>query len=332
VIAKMDAIIGTAMSASGLIKRLLAFSRRQPTQPEVVGLNHVIEHLEPMLQRLIGEDIELVLDLEPQPWPVRIDVSQLEQVIFNLVVNAREAMPRGGRVTIETRNVPEPTLGVGTKPLGESVLLAVTDNGEGIPNEVQEKIFEPFFTTKDHQGNSGLGLSTVYGIVEQHGGQLGVYSEPQHGTCFKIYLPRVGGEAKEPTWPRPQAQLARGTGSLMLVEDNLEFLASTSELLRSLGYQVSAVANATDALDSFEEQATDLIVTDVVLPDLSGRELVSRLAENGHRPRVLFISGYTASVVLDHGVAEGEVDFLQKPFTAAQLAQKIREILDRAAR
>jgi signal transduction histidine kinase/CheY-like chemotaxis protein len=332
VIAKMDAIIGTAMSASGLIKRLLAFSRRQPTQPEVVGLNHVIEHLEPMLQRLIGEDIELALVLEPKVWPVRIDVSQLEQVIFNLVVNAREAMPRGGKVTIETRNVAEPVLGGGAKAPGESVLLAVTDNGEGIPPEVQEKIFEPFFTTKDHQGNSGLGLSTVYGIVEQHAGQLSVYSEPQHGTCFKIYFPRVGGEAREPTWPRHGTPLARGTGSLMLVEDNLEFLSSTSELLRTLGYQVTAVANATDALERFGQQTIDLIVTDVVLPDLSGRDLVTRLAERGHRPRVLFISGYTASVVLNHGVTEAEVDFLQKPFTASQLAQKIREILDRAAR
>ncbi|MFN7961409.1 MAG: ATP-binding protein [Thermoanaerobaculia bacterium] len=330
---KMDEVIQTALSASSLIKRLLAFSRRQPMQLEVVDLNRAIHRLEPMIRRLIGEDIDLHLSLAGELWAVKIDPAQLEQVVVNLLVNAREAMPRGGKVTVETANVPggPPQPGSRRGPVPDSILLAVTDTGPGIPPEVQARIFEPFFTTKEESGSSGLGLATVYGIIEQHGGCLGVYSEPGYGACFKIYLPRASEPATEQPKEAPREVMRRGDERILLVEDNAEFRTSAAELLVGLGYEVQTAANGNEALSLVNgaESLPGLLITDVVMPGMSGRELVDRLSAKGASLPVLYVSGYTDNVVLNHGVLEGEVEFLQKPFTALDLARKVRTVLDR---
>ncbi|HEX4955242.1 MAG TPA: ATP-binding protein [Thermoanaerobaculia bacterium] len=332
VAAKMDAVIQTAYSASALIKRLLAFARRQPTQAEVVRLNDVILQLEPMLRRLIGEDLELSFHLREDLWSVKIDPSQLEQVLLNLLVNAREAMPRGGRLTVETSNVKPGRLVDSTGSEGDWVLLAVSDNGPGIAPEIQKRVFEPFFTTKSSGGASGLGLATVYGIVEQSGGKIWLYSEPGQGATFKIYWPR--GPDEVPALPRPERPetAERGHEHLMLVEDNAPMRESTKELLEGLGYRVDAAVDGFQAIDRLTAPGAplpDLLITDVVMPGMSGRDLVNRLTSLGRQLPVIYLSGYTDNVVWTHGVPEEEGAFLQKPFAAEVLARKVRDVLDR---
>ncbi len=335
---KMDAVITTSFRASDLIKRLLAFSRRQAVQPQVMDLNEIVGGLERMMQQLIGEDIELATCLSLDLWRVRVDPTQVEQVIVNLLVNAREAMPTGGKVTIETGNVTKRREDrvEGLPPAGDFVLLTVTDDGPGIPQAIRNKIFEPFFTTKGDSGSSGLGLATVYGIVEQAGGHLWVYSETGRGTTFKIYLPRCHEARPELAAAVREQAAARGTESLLLVEDHLDLRHSIKEVLHELGYQVTTAVDGEDALFRLAragegERPFDLVVTDVVMPGLSGRDLRDRLHREWPEVPVLFVSGYTDNVVLRHGILAGEVDFLQKPFSAEQLAQKIREVLARKA-
>ncbi len=332
VAAKMDAVIQTAHSASALIKRLLAFARRQPTQAEVVRLNDVIRQLEPMLRRLIGEDIEISFHLNEDLWSVMIDPSQLEQVLLNLLVNAREAMPRGGYVTVETRNVQPGRMVDSGGADGDWVLLAVSDNGPGIPPEIQVRVFEPFFTTKSSGGASGLGLATVYGIVEQSGGKIWLYSEPGQGATFKIYWPRGPHQIPTPSRPERPKTAERGREHLLLVEDNAPMRESTRELLEGLGYRVDAAADGFQAIDRLSAPGAplpDLLITDVVMPGMSGRDLVNRLASLGKQLPVIYLSGYTDNVVWTHGVPEEEGAFLQKPFAADVLARKVREVLDR---
>ena len=325
---KMDSVITTCFRASDLIKRLLAFSRRQPTQPQVVALNEELRGTEKMLRQLVGEDIDLSFRFGPDLWPVLIDPSQLEQVVVNLVVNARDAMPKGGKITVETANAPALLPGQSSVTV-DSVLLAVTDDGPGIPEEVRDKILEPFFTTKRDSGSSGLGLATVYGIVEQNHGHLWLYSEVGEGTTFKIYLPRYHGEGV--VRPKPAQRTAQGGSErILLVEDNPDFRHSSAELLSELGYAVRAAAGADEALRLFENGLeVDVVITDVVMPGMSGREFADQL--RGLRPHVpvIFVSGYTDNVVVRHGIRAGEMDFLQKPFGAEQLGAKVREVLER---
>lgn len=335
VVAKMDAIIASSFKVSSLIKRLLAFSRQQSVQPEVINLNFIVEELEKMMERLIGEDIHLDSRLADDLWNVKMDPSQVEQIIVNLLVNARDAMPTGGRVTIETTNLRYDealTRLQGKLQPGDYVQLSVRDTGIGIEPEILDKIFEPFFTTKGKTGSSGLGLATVYGIVEQNGGTIEVHSQVGSGTVLKIYLPRSLEELPDLAGAGAHsAPAAGGSERILLVEDNEELRGSTKAVLQALGYRVTVASDGDLGLKVFKAspQDYDLIVTDVVMPGMSGRELVDRIHWLHPEVKVVFVSGYTDNVILRHGIAEGEVDFLEKPFTADHLARKVREVLDR---
>jgi signal transduction histidine kinase/CheY-like chemotaxis protein len=333
---KMSLVIGSVTRASTLIGRLLAFSRRHPINPEVVELNQVVLGLEKIVRQHLGERIELSQHLAPDLWNVKMDPAQIEQILVNLVVNARDAMPGGGRLIIETGNVTFDDPVRERRPVtvpGEYVLLSVSDTGVGIPPEIQDKIFEPFFTTKAAEGNSGIGLATIYGIVKQSGGNVWAYSELGRGTTFRIYLPR----SAEPLAPgahetRTPRTVVGGTERILLVEDNAEVRDSTVSLLESVGYNVTPAADGTQALVLLERAPGpfDLLLTDVVMPGLSGPEVADRVrALQGPLP-VLFVSGYSESVVHFHGLLQPGVNFLAKPFAAEALFRKVREALGAA--
>ncbi|HKI02630.1 MAG TPA: response regulator [Thermoanaerobaculia bacterium] len=333
---KMDMVIATAGKITGLIRRLLAFSKQQPVDPRVIDLNDVVEGLRGMMKRLIGEDIHLDTFLAKDLWPARIDPAQLEQIVVNFLVNAREASPRGGKVTIETSNA---VLGRDylknnpTVKAGEYVLLAFSDSGSGIAPEIRDRIFEPFFTTKEGTEARGLGLATVYGIVKQNGGHVAVYSEVGQGTTFRVYLPRSSEERAAPAGKTASvARLAGGSEAILLVEDNDELRGAARGILEALGYRVAAASNGAEALDAFAELsgAVDLVICDVVMPGMSGQEVVERIRTQSPETRVIFMSGYTDNVVLRHGILEGEFEFLEKPFSADRLAAKIRQVLEAA--
>lgn len=327
---KMDLIIGTAGKIATLVRRLLTFSHRQPVAPQVVSLNGLIEGLRPMLSRLLGEDIELGTALAPDLWNVEIDPSQAEQVLLNLVVNAREASPRGGPITLETLNqrVGEEAAKGPAIPPGDYVLLAVSDTGCGIPRELRDKIFEPFFTTKEKGTASGLGLATVYGIVRHHGGAITVYSEVGRGSTFKVYLPRSFEEPACPTGRR-ETLPEGGPEVILLVEDNEELRDTTREILDSLGYQVIVAERGEVALEILAgETPVDLVISDVVMPGLTGSDLLERIRSLRPDLAMIFVSGYTDNVVLRHGLLEGDFQFLEKPFSPGQLAAKIRQVLE----
>jgi len=328
-------IMKAGQRAAGLTRQLLAFSRRQVLQPRILDLNAVVGEMERMLQRLIGEDIQLATVLDGKLGRARADPGQIEQVLMNLAVNARDAMPRGGRLTLETANV---DLGVtyarsrpGVEP-GPHVMLAVSDTGRGIPPEILDHIFEPFFTTKEEGKGTGLGLATVHGIVKQSGGHIFVYSEAEHGTTFKIYLPRLeeAVTAMEAT-PPVEAELPRGSETILLVEDEASLRSLVRECLEVSGYTVVEARHAAHALEIAEVHPAPLhlLMTDVVMPGMSGRELAERLAASHAETRVLYMSGYTDDAVVLHGVLAADVAFLQKPFTTDALARAVREVLDR---
>ncbi len=322
-----------AMRAADLTRQLLAFSRRQVLAPKVLDLNAVVANMDKMLQRLIGEDIELVTSLDPTVGRVSADPGQLEQVLLNLAVNARDAMPKGGRLTIETSNMALDKNQAGRHhrlPPGAYVLFAVSNTGVGMDEATQAHLFEPFFTTKEIGKGTGLGLATVYGIVKQSGGYIWVYSEPGHGTTFKIYLPRITGTA-DTVVPAPESQqLRRGTETVLLVEDAAPVRALARRSLEAYGY---AVLDAADGFAAFELSARhpggiDILVTDVVMPGMSGRELAERLAPRRPRMKVLYTSGYTDDAMVRQGVLRSGVAFLQKPFVPETLARKVRDVLD----
>ena len=284
-----------------------------------------------MVKRLIGEDVELRTYLARDLWAVRVDPAQVEQILVNLVVNAREAMPRGGKITVETANVSLDREYLRSNPTvqpGEYVLLAVSDSGSGIPREIRDRIFEPFFTTKEGTEARGLGLSSVYGIVKQSGGHVAVYSEEGKGTTFRVYLPRTT-EALTAAAAVSTAAPVGGAESVLLIEDNDELRLATRGILEVLGYRVTAAANGTEALDLFDrlKGRVDLVVCDVVMPGMSGPEAVSRLRARKPDLPALFMSGYTDNVVVRHGILEGELEFLEKPYSADRLAAKVREVL-----
>jgi PAS domain S-box-containing protein len=326
-------IRNAATRAASLTRQLLAFSRRQVLQPAVLNLNELVENLGRMLQRLIGEDVALRTSLAPDLGNVRTDPGQIEQVIVNLAVNARDAMPTGGRLTIETANADlSDQYAEAHQPVvpGRYVMLAVTDTGIGIAPEIRGHIFEPFFTTKEKGKGTGLGLSTVYGIVKQSGGYVWAYSEPTHGATFKIYLPRVDAPVDaEPRASESESRLT-GTETILLAEDDDLLRPLVRGILEKLGYRVIDAPNARAALEAARTTTgvIHLLVTDVVMPGESGRQLARRLAEVRPDARVLYISGYTDEAIVHHGMLEPGLHYLQKPFTPAVLARKVRSVLD----
>ncbi len=320
--------------AASLTRQLLAFSRQQMMTPRVLNLNTVVTDMEKMLRRVIGEDIDLEARLQPGLNPVKADPGQIEQVILNLAVNARDAMPRGGKLTVETRNVELEGdcagSSAGLAP-GNYVLLAVSDTGVGMPPDVRARVFEPFYTTKGPGKGTGLGLATVHGIISQSGGRVEVYSEPGHGTTFKIYLPRTSGPA--PTGKShagTQAPAPKGSETVLLAEDEDSVRALSHQILQSSGYNVLVAADGESALRVVEQETgpIHLLVSDVVMPGMGGRQLVERLQDAHPEMRVLYLSGYADDAVIRHGVLEAEVNFLQKPFSGTALARKVREVLD----
>ncbi|HTI05591.1 MAG TPA: response regulator [Gemmatimonadales bacterium] len=320
-----------AQGAADLTRQLLAFSRQQVLQPKVVDLNLAILGIEKLLARVLREDITLRCTLAPDAGSVRVDPGQLEQVVMNLAVNARDAMPDGGQLTIETANVEldEAYLrGHALAKPGRYVMLAVTDTGMGMDAVTQARIFEPFFTTKDVGKGTGLGLATVQGIVQQSGGHIWVYSEAGHGTVFKIYLPRVEEAAtrEEP----PAAEATGGTETVLVVEDVAAVRAVACEMLRRYGYRVLDAADATAALAlaRSHRETIHLLLTDVVMPDVSGSVLAERLRALRPDMKVLFMSGYTDDAIFRHGILAEGISYLQKPFTTVSLAAKVRAVLD----
>jgi len=330
----MEEILRAAHRAAGLTRQLLAFSRQQVLAPRVLDLNEVVQTVDKMLGRLVGEDIELQSVLAPGLGHIKADPGQLEQVIVNLAVNARDAMPTGGKLTIETADVEvAETRGrdLTTVPAGRYVMLAITDSGTGMDEDTKARIFEPFFTTKEQGKGTGLGLATVYGIVKQSGGFIWVYSEPGHGTTFKIYLPRVEGAADALAPPVGTAAVPRGTETVLIVEDEEAVRALAKTALARKGYRVLEAANGGEALLLCESERAPihLLVTDVVMPGLGGADLAQRLAPLRSEMKVLFISGYTDRAAARHGTMQPGAAYLEKPFSLDALARKVREVLDR---
>jgi len=326
-----------AEGAAALTRQLLAFSRQQVLAPRVVSLSVVVQGVEKMLRRVIGEDVDLVTALDLNVGSVKADVGQLEQVLMNLAVNARDAMPTGGKLTIETANVehdPDYAREREAALLRRFVMLAVSDTGIGMDEATKARIFEPFFTTKEPGKGTGLGLATVYGIVQQSGGFIWVYSEPGHGTTFKIYLPQVEAPLEGRAVGAAPGDLPRGTETILLVEDAAAVRAVTRQVLERQGYTVLEAAHGAAALQTAAGHPgpIHLLLTDVVMPVLSGRQLADQLARLRPDAKVLYASGYTDDAVVRHGVLEAGISYLQKPFTADSLARKVREVLDRPTR
>jgi PAS domain S-box-containing protein len=326
-----------AERAAALTRQLLAFSRKQLLQPRVLDVGEVLERSRGLLERLIGEDIQLVTRADPDVGRVRADPIQLDQVILNLAVNARDAMPRGGRLVLEASNADLDEdyahEHVTVRP-GRYVMLAVSDTGHGMDKETEERIFEPFFTTKEKGQGTGLGLSTVYGIVQQSGGYVWVYSEVGRGTTFKIYLPRVDEEADQPApASEPAAVRTAASETLLLVEDEASVRELLRELLESAGYKVLEASRPTEAIELAQSHPDpiDVLITDVVMPEMTGPDLARRLVDMRPGLRMLFLSGYTEGVVVDKGLLRDGAHFLQKPFTSDALEAKVREVLEGAA-
>ena len=330
--ADIDEIHKAAMRAATLTRQLLVLSRQHVVAPKVVDLHDVLAGMQSMLQRILGEDVELVLVPPKARGRVNVDPCHVEQVILNLVVNARDAMPMGGKLTLETENVVlDESYALNHVPAkaGRHVMMAVSDTGTGMDRETQRRIFEPFFTTKEVGKGTGLGLSTVFGVVQQGGGNISVYSEVGKGTTFKVHLPRVDADVDELCESAVPA-LLRGTETILLVEDDELLRAVVLDLLRRQGYRVIPARHAAEALLLCDQhpEAIDLLLTDVVMPQMSGPELAKRLLATRPELKVLCMSGYTGDSVVRHGLLEAGVAFLQKPITPAALASKLRQVLD----
>ncbi|MDP8224602.1 MAG: PAS domain S-box protein [Candidatus Lernaella stagnicola] len=325
-------IIEASESAARLTQQLLAFSRKQIIDPKPLDLNGVLANSEQIIRRLIGEDIDLAFYPEQDLWRIHFDAGQIEQILMNLAVNARDAMPQGGKLTFETHNVPieDVPTAVRTKLVtGDYVMLGVSDNGHGIDAETQTKIFDPFFTTKEKGRGTGLGLATVYGIVKQNNGYVSVYSEVGHGTSFKIYLPRIGADVVEVGATTVISDL-EGSEVILLVEDQENVRNVAERTLTSFGYRVLVAADGEEAVRLFDANADDidLLLTDVILPLMGGKELLVKLNERNPDLTALYMSGYTENAIAHHGVLDKGTHFLQKPFRPRELVIKVREVLD----
>jgi PAS domain S-box-containing protein len=330
----LNDVLDACDRAAALTRQLLAFSRRQVLEPVVLDLNQLITDIDRLLRRLIGEDIQLVTVLGAASARVKADPAQLEQILLNLTVNARDAMPSGGRLTIETYHVELDAdyaeLHSDVRP-GPYVLLAVSDTGAGMDEATRARLFEPFFTTKSPGRGTGMGLSMTYGIVKQSGGHISVYSELGRGTTFKIYFPRIEASI---SIAKPEAQVGATVGgneTILLVEDEHAVRGLAKRILETHGYLVLEAHHGRDAIRISDEYPgpIHLLVTDVIMPEMSGRQVADRLAESRPEIRVLFVSGYTDNAIMHHGVLEASTAFLQKPFTRDSLARKVRQVLDK---
>lgn len=330
----IDEIQNAAERAASLTRQLLAFSRRQVMEMKVLDLNTLLRDLEKMLRRVIGEDIEMVIQLAEDLGRVRADVGQIEQVFMNLTVNAKDAMPFGGKLTIETANaVLDESYArnhADVKP-GRYVMFSVNDTGVGMSPEVRERIFEPFFTTKEQGKGTGLGLSTTYGIVKQSEGHIWVYSVQGKGTTFKIYLPRVNEPLEEIRKEVLKEELPRGNETILIVEDEEEVRKLAGKILEKQGYRILETFNGDDALVACEKRKSPihLMLADIVMPGMSGSELAKLLKPLYPEIKILYMSGYTDNAIVRHGVLEKGINYIQKPFTMEGLARKVREVLDK---
>jgi two-component system, cell cycle sensor histidine kinase and response regulator CckA len=329
----LEQIKDAGQRAAALTSQLLAFSRKQIMQPEIIDLNKVVTRMETMLRRLIGEDIDFISITHPDLMPVHADPGKIEQLIMNLAVNARDAMPKGGKLTIETANTDFDDSYVKKHPVaqkGPYVMLAISDNGVGMDAATQAHLFEPFFTTKEKGKGTGLGLSTVYGIVKQSNGFIWTYSEPGKGTTFKLYFPQANVAVAGYTVEVKTESGFRGTETILVVEDEASVRSLTGRILRNHGYNVLEAENGMRAIRIAEEFAgkIDLIVTDAIMPGMSGRELVSHLEASRPGIKSLFVSGYTDNSIVHHGILDSNIAFLQKPFSGDSLAGKVRQVLN----
>lgn len=327
-----EEVAAAAERAASLTGQLLAFSRKQVLQPRIINLNETVSGMEKMLRRLIGEDIELCTMFDPELGHVKADPGQFEQVILNLGVNARDAMPRGGKLSIQTANV---TLDQKTRfrnrdlDVGEYVMVAISDTGIGMTGEVRSHLFEPFFTTKGVGRGTGLGLATCYGIICQSDGDIRVYSELDCGTTFKIYLPRVDAPASPGRDSTESDTLPEGRESILIVEDEGAVRRLAASVLRGAGYQVQEARDAIEGLALIQSrQPFDLVITDVIMPKMSGKDLYDQIKAIAPRIKVLFMSGYTDDALAHHGVLGPELCFLEKPFSPSRLAHKVRDVID----
>jgi PAS domain S-box-containing protein len=329
-------IKNAANSAASLTRQLLAFSRKQVIKPKVLDVNEVITSTEKMLKRLIGEDVELSAVLEPDPWKIHADQGQIEQVIMNLVVNARDAMPQGGQLTVETANIDLDMYyfckhGIKEQPPGSYLMLSVSDTGIGMDKETQSHIFEPFFTSKEMGKGTGLGLSTVYGIVKQNSGFIWVYSEPGQGSIFKIYLPKIEGDVKEEKKEQTTVENLSGSETVLIVEDDDSLRKLMRTVLTDRGYKVLDAENGEDAFSISKEfdGPIHLLITDMVMPKVSGKEVAERLQPLNPHMKVIYMSGYTDGTIVHRGVLAPGLNFLEKPFSPGGLSYKMREVLDK---
>jgi PAS domain S-box-containing protein len=331
---QLQEILRAGESASSLTRQLLLFSRRQLVEPQVIDLNKIVSDMSRMLKRLVSENISITLENCPDLWLINADPGQMEQVMMNLAVNARDAMPDGGDLTVKTENV---KLEAGNRFIhdteiipGYYVMLSVGDTGCGMSEEVREHVFEPFFTTKEEGKGTGLGLATVYGIVKQSNGYIDVQSEVGKGATFKIYLPRHLGKEEQMLNEAVGKCVANGSETILLVEDNSALLNMTASVLESFGYRVLPAINSEEAIRLAKENAAEikLLLTDVIMPGMNGPELAKKLLSLYPNLKYMFVSGYTSSIIAQYGVDEADVNFIQKPFSGNVLAGKVRKVLD----
>jgi CheY-like chemotaxis protein len=323
--------------AASLTQQLLAFSRKQIIEPKVVSLDGLLTEMHKMLGRMIGEDIELQTIIGKSLGSVKVDPGQFQQILMNMVVNARDAMPDGGKIIIETANVDLDEGYCALHPYvhpGRFVMVAVSDTGTGMSEEVKSHIFEPFFTTKERGSGTGLGLAMTYGAVHQAGGTIEVYSEVGLGTTFKVYLPRVEEKGPGPACDECPTDMTGGTETVLTVEDEANVRTLCVRILEQLGYRVLQARNGAEAMAEAQRHGgrIDLLLTDVVMPGMSGRELATQLALHHPEMKVLFTSGYTNDMISRQGILDEGVLFIGKPYTPLALARKVREVLDEARR
>ncbi len=330
--AHLAEILTASERSASLTRQLLAFSRKQILKPEIVDLNIVITDIEKMLRGFIGEDIDLIYVPGPNLGSVNADRGQMEQVLMNLAINARDAMPKGGKLTLETLNIEidedYAALRVDVEP-GSYVMVAMTDSGLGMNEETQSKMFEPFYTTKGLGKGTGLGLSTVYGIVKQSGGDIFVYSEPGIGTTLKIYMPRVEGVSPKKNITEKHHTASHGNETILLIEDDVAVRGIVSDILEDSGYTLLEASCGSEALEICREHKDkiDLLLSDVVMPGMNGRELADQIEAMIPGIAVLFMSGYTDNAIQHHGILEQDTAFIEKPFTKFSLVRKIRDVL-----